>query len=93
MSYRVLQLFPHTSTREARLRIVARGPGGALLETFQNVSTLLFWSRDAVDLGFEADEDTEERSNWDLFLGFLVVLAVSGGFWTGLGLLIARLVR
>ena len=92
MSFRSLELSP--GTRKTRLTIVARVPGGAFPEASPQILASGIWNIDSADLGFEADDaEGEERSKWNMFLGLLVVLAVSGTFWTGFGLLVARLVR
>ena len=46
---------------------------------------------------FEFESKTENGAaagrKAGLFLGLLVILGISGGFWTGIGLLVAHLVR
>jgi len=88
-------LSPPASTRESRLRIVARVPAGTFPETFKELPAFRFSDGDLVDIGFdtEGEDGTEERSKWDMLLGLLIVVAVSGSFWAGVGWLIARLVR
>ena len=77
------ELFPLASTRERRLRIVARGLGSTLSEGVPDL---------CVHRSLESD-DAEVRSTWNMFLGLLVVVAVSGSFWGGVGWLIGRLAR
>lgn len=80
------ELFPPASTGERRLRIVARGSGSEDIPVFH------FWNADSA--GFDPDDDgAEVRSKWNMFLGLLVAVAVSGSFWGGVGWLIARLAR
>jgi len=95
VSYRISQLSPHASTRGTRLKIVVRGPGGPPAETLPHVRILRFRrADDFLENDFEAGEvATQERSKWNILLGALVVLGVSGGFWTGVGMMIARLLR
>ncbi|HLV88832.1 MAG TPA: hypothetical protein VKV39_17735 [Candidatus Sulfotelmatobacter sp.] len=45
---------------------------------------------------FEYDSgfgNPEQRRKWGTLLGLVMVLGISGGFWTGIGLLIARLLK
>ena len=84
------ELFPPASTRGRRLRIVARNLGG-LPKAIHEVPALHFWSTDLA--GFDADDGAEVRTKWNMFLGLLVVVAVSGSFWGGVGWLIARFAR
>ena len=82
--------FPPKSTRG--MRIVARGSKENSPATFRDV--LMASSSGAGEL-VEADfgMGAEERTLWNRFLGLAVVLAVSGGFWTGVGFFIAHLLR
>ena len=38
-------------------------------------------------------QEASGRSSWGLALGILMVVGVSGGFWTGVGLLIAHFAK
>jgi len=86
------ELSPHASTGESRLRIVARGSGSTLPGTLQNIPVFRLWNVDSEELS-DADEEGESRSMWNMLLGVLVAVAVSGGFWAGVGFLVARLLR
>ena len=82
---------PQASTREARLRIVARSRRRAGELAVQQV---LPWWEDQVFL--EPEFDTGEggqRSIGNMLLGFAVVAVISGSFWMGVGLLINRILK
>jgi len=81
---------PPTSTHG--MRIVARGSGSSSASGFQDVQVVPSWGAGTLaeaDFGVGA----EEYGLWNRFLGLMVVLAVSGGFWTGVGFFIAHLLR
>jgi len=95
MSYR----FPPKSTREIGLRIIARGCGNARLRAFDEPRVLCFCAEgilvepDFIASGYEAGEATQ-RCGWgNKLLGAVVIVGISGAFWTGVGLLINHLVR
>ena len=91
MSFRFFELSPHASTGETQLRIVARSS-----RSFPQTSetAFRFWNDDLGDLGFDADDDgAERRGKWNRLLGGVLALGISGGLWTGIGWLIARLLR
>ena len=93
MSFRSLELSPHAGTRESRLSLVPRGPGSTLPETLQNMPVFRLWIGNSADLSRAIEDDGEPRNMWNTLLGVLVAVAVSGGFWAGVGFLVARLVR
>jgi hypothetical protein len=96
MSYRFTQLSPK-STSGMNLKIAVHGPADELTEKlwstsekFRDVQFLRSW--------FELDTEVDrvgsrlgKRTNWNALYGFAVMAVVSGGFWLGVGLLIARL--
>jgi hypothetical protein len=77
------------------LKIIARGRSSAPAATLQGVPILLPWGEhDCVERYFDAgDVVAQERSKWNMLLGAVIVLGISGGFWTAVGLMIARLLR
>ena len=95
MSYR----FPPKGTREAGFRIVARGSGSAQAQAFEETRVLRFCADgflaepDFVAAWCDPADTALKGGWWNKLLGAVVVLGVSGGFWTGVGLLISRLVR
>jgi len=104
VSYKEFRLSPHTSTRGTRLRIVSRGPASRTAETFEYLTLrrwddLGFADRDLAELDFMLSDFEARggvvagRSFWNMFLGFAVIVGISGGFWTGVGLLVARLLK
>jgi hypothetical protein len=83
------QLSPETSTRAIRMRAIPErwvdGYGCS-----REMGFLRSWFEDDSD-----DSDTKARRgmNWGAISGLVISLAISGGFWAGIGLLIARIVR
>lgn len=89
MSYRISQLSPH-STNAKRLRVVIETPSADSPQGFRNMQ---FW-RSWLEFDSEQADQRSSRSrlNWNVVLGLVAVAGISAGFWTGVGLLIARLV-
>jgi hypothetical protein len=44
-------------------------------------------------LGDDNDSDEPRRMNWGALAGLAISLVISGGFWAGVGVLIARAVK
>ena len=95
MSYRFTQLSPQ-STHGMNLKIAVHGPADELKEKlwntsgkFKDVQFLRSW----FELDTEVDRDGRSgaKGNWNRLYGFAVMAVVSGSFWVGVGLLIARL--
>lgn len=88
MSFKLLQFSPQTSTRAVRLRdIPERWTDG--YEHSQGVKFLPAWLDDD-----SAPASTgKRRTNWRAISGMALSLVISGGFWAGVGLLIARIVK
>lgn len=84
MNFRTIEFSPQTTPRSARLRSTSNcaasvGPG--------DIGFLRSW--------FEHDYELDEvglprQINWDAISGLLLALAISAGFWTGLGLFLQR---
>ena len=97
VSYKI----PPKSTQGSKLRIVARGSGRTSPEKFQDELELVLHSFGSgvfvkpafITLGGAGDAAVERHSLWDKFLGLAVIMAISGSFWTGVGLLITHLLR
>jgi hypothetical protein len=82
VNYRVL-LSP--ATRGAGIRVVVTTPWSAPPENFQGMR---FWrSRLAYDSSTGA---RPARFNWNLILGLVLMLGVSAGFWTAIGLAVSH---
>jgi len=87
MSFKLLQFSPQTSTRIVRVKALpvrwtsldpSPGPDGFLNSLLE-------------------DEQEHGKSgsliNWGPTLGLILSIAVSGGFWAGVGLVVSRLAR
>jgi hypothetical protein len=82
-----LQPFPTSSTRESRVRLRLTEPGDAQPTTLDDASFIRSW------LVYDSEQDTVRpggRVNWNVVLGLVLAIAVSAGFWTGLGLVIVH---
>lgn len=99
MSYRFTQLSPK-STCGMTLKIAVHGPADELTEKlwstsekFRDVQFLRSWFEldTEVDQVGSRSKGSRDRVNWNALFGFAVMAVVSGGFWAGIGLLIARL--
>lgn len=99
MSYRFTQL-PPQSTRGMNVKIAVHGPADELTEKlwsaswkFQDVQFLRSWFEldTEVDRVARRSKGSRDRVNWNAVTGLAVMAVVSGGFWAGVGLLIARL--
>ena len=84
MSYKLSQLSPHASTRIIRMRPPNQDPWST--RASRDSGYLQSWSSD-----FYLDEGWARRTNWAALLGLGLSLAVSAGFWAGVGWLVAHL--
>ena len=85
MSYRISQLSPHSTN----IRVKVHNANGSVPENFGDMTFLRSW----LEFDSEAGEKRSRSGlNWNAILGFAVMLGIGAGFWTGVGLLIARLV-
>ena len=86
-SFKLLQFSPQTSTRAVRLRMIPeRWTEG--YEYSRGVRFLPAW--------MEEDEGgtSEKRDiNWGALCGLALSFVISGSFWVGIGLLVARIVK
>jgi len=84
--YRISQLSPHSTN----IRVRVQNPGNNLPEKFPDMQFWRSW------LEFDSEQanerDSRSRVNWNAILGLAVMFGIGAGFWTGVGLLIARLV-
>lgn len=88
MSFKLLQFSPQTSTRTVGLKMVPeRWTEG--YEYSHGVRFLPAWLEDDSDFA----EGHGRQIKWGAISGLALSVVVSGGFWIGLGLLIARLVK
>ena len=89
MSFKLLQFSPQTSTRAVRMREVPeRWTDG--YEHSQGVKFLPAWLDDETVL---LSKSGKRRIHWGAISGMALSLVISGGFWAGVGLLIARVVK
>jgi hypothetical protein len=84
MSFKLLNFPPQASTRAMRVPVrwmcLESGLGGSRF--------LSSW------LGDDNDSDQSRKHiNWGAVAGLTLSFAISGGFWAGVGLLIARTVK
>jgi hypothetical protein len=87
MSFKLLQFSPQPSTRIRMRNVPDRWTEG--YEYARGVTFLPSWMEDS-----EPSWDAETRRvNWGAISGLVLSLAIGGGFWVGLGLLVARAVR
>jgi hypothetical protein len=88
MSYRVSQVSPLTS-KGTHLRIAIQTPWSVPVD-LSDTTFLRSW------LVYDSQmDDVGPRGhiNWNVALGMLLVLSIGAGFWTGVGLLIAKLLK
>ena len=87
MSYKLLQFSPQASTRAVRFRnIPERWSSGYPGDT----QFLRSWVEDDSDT---TQRGAHRRINWGAISGLALSLAISGSFWVGMGLLIARVAK
>ena len=84
MSFKLQQFPPQASTRSVRARVRWVDLDGTLGPN----DFLSSW------LGDNVDSDTPpQHLNWGALAGLAIAFVISGGFWAGVGLLIARAVK
>ena len=86
MSYKS-QLFPLSSTCETPLRQRISQAWGSSPSNLEDTRFLRSWL--VYDSELETGR-TRGRVNWNMVLGLALAATVSAGFWTGVGLVIAR---
>jgi hypothetical protein len=87
MSYKVQS--PRISTGGIFSKIMVHERESSLLEGDRNVHILRSW----YEYDSQADPCSKGRANWNVLLGIAIVATISAGFWGGVGLIIARLLR
>ena len=84
MSFKLLQFPPQASTRVMHVPVrwmgLDSGLGGS--------GFLSLWLGDDNDL-----DQPRRRINWGAIAGLALSFVISGGFWAGVGLLVARTVK
>ena len=87
MSLKVLQFSPKAGTRGIRMKAIPETLTGAY--SSGDIGFLRSWLEDDSDSGM-----TVSRSiNWGAISGLALSLIVSAGFWTGVALIIERLLK
>jgi hypothetical protein len=88
MSFKLLQFSPQTSTRAIRMRIVPeRWSEG--YEYSRGVRFLPAW----MEMEDEGGASGKRDINWGALSGLALSFVISGSFWVGIGLLVARIVK
>jgi hypothetical protein len=86
MSFKLLQFSPQTSTRAVRMKMVPeRWTEG--YEYSRGVRFLPAWMED------EGERSARRHINWGTLSGLALSFVISGSFWVGVGLLVARMVK
>jgi len=86
MSFKLLQFSPQTSTRAVRMRMIPeRWTEG--YEYSRGVRFLPAWMED------ESGASGTRDINWGAISGLALSFVISGSFWIGIGLLVARIVK
>ena len=86
MSFKLLQFSPETSTRAVRMRMIPeRWTEG--YEYSRGVRFLPAWMED------EGGVSGKRHVNWGAISGLALSLVISGSFWAGVGLIIARIAK
>jgi hypothetical protein len=88
LSYKASQLSPQSTNAESLRVVVQSSPK----ESPDGRHDMHFW-RSWLELDSEGAEKRSSKLNWSALLGLTVVVGVSAGFWAGVGLLIARVLR
>lgn len=84
MSFKLLQFPPQTGTRTMRVPMRWVGLDGSMGGT----GFLSSW------LGDDNDSDQQRQGvNWGAIVGLAVAFMISGGFWAGMGVLVARALK
>lgn len=84
MSFKLLQFLPQTGTRTMRVPMRWVGLDGSMGGT----GFLSSW------LGDDNDSDQQRQGvNWGAIVGLAVAFMISGGFWAGMGVLVARALK
>jgi len=90
MSYRFSQLSPQASTRSTSMKFAIRGPWSDPPEKLRDVQFLRSW------LEFDSEEEADSRPhrmNWNALLGLALMVGISASFWTGVGVVAARILK
>jgi len=82
------ELFPRSSTEDTPWRVAVQRSWKSEPSSSREIKFLRSWLvyDSKHDAGFRAG-----RPNWRLILGLAIVVTVSASFWTGVGLLVARI--
>ncbi len=86
MSFKVLQFSPHGSTRVIRVRAVPPSWVGSY-DCGREFGFLNSWMED------DSNGLGPRRVNWGAIAGLALSLTISVGFWTGIALMVERIVK
>ncbi len=85
MRQKRLRFLPHRDADEALLRVVMPVKGGSPPLPTREIKVLRSW----IEYDFQAEKPgMRGRANWDAIWGIVLVVAISAGFWAGVGLLV-----
>lgn len=86
----VTQPFPQAGTRGTVVRFGVQSPWSAVPASLRDIHFLRTW------LEYDSQVDKAQPGkgiNWHAILGLMLVVGVSAGFWTGVGLMVTRLLK
>ena len=88
MSFKLLPFSPEASTRVRMQGVPERWTTS--YEYSRGISHMPFFADDAHDSVWDGND---RRLNWEGISGLALSLMIGGGFWVGLGLLVAKALR
>ena len=86
MSYKVLQLSPQASTDVIRMRTAVQDSWSASVTSSREIGVPPSWLEDEAEL----DESSERKGT---ILGLALSIAFSASVWTGIALILTRILR
>jgi hypothetical protein len=87
MSYEASQLSPHMGTRSSHREVFVHPPSYGPAETSWDAK---FW-RSLFQRSQEPSRANPGFMNWGTVFGLTITVLIGASFWTGIGLLVARL--
>ncbi len=87
MSYEASQLSPHMGTRSSHREVFVRATSRRPEEGSWDAQFWRFWFQRKPELA----KPKNGFMNWGTIFGLAITVAIGATFWTGIGLLVARL--